>query len=74
MSDARAVRWRLILGDGSEKLGELSGVDARRAASLDFLYDRETVDLLGGDGPSQLTVPTWINEISELFPLSLIHI
>lgn len=68
MSDARAVRWRLILGEGSEKLGELSGVDGRRAASLDFLYDRETVDLLGGDGPSQLTVPTWINEISELFP------
>lgn len=39
----RITRWRLILGDGSEQLGALSGEDQQRAELLNFLYSRETV-------------------------------
>lgn len=72
----RNRRWRLILGDGSEKCGDLDAEDARRSQALSFLYDRER----GGQGsvgrgadlsPSTLTVPEWINEVHELFPVQV---
>ncbi|MDO5675910.1 MAG: VWA domain-containing protein [Propionibacteriaceae bacterium] len=73
--DQRTTRWRLILGEGSEAMGGLSGMAAEQDAALAFLYDRETNDGgaageggQGGSGPSLLTVPTWINAVNELFP------
>ncbi|MEJ5996725.1 VWA domain-containing protein [Corynebacterium sp. H130] len=68
MTDQRMARWRLILGEGAEVLGELDGADEQRVEALDFLYSRETVGMSGGVGPSTLNVPTWINAIRDLFP------
>lgn len=68
MTDERICRWRLILGEGSEVLGEVDGIAARQLEALDFLYSRETTGGIGGIAPSALTIPTWINEIKELFP------
>jgi len=75
----RRIRWRLVLGQGAEDiLGAVpEGVWQEREATLGFLYDREydqdrNVRLDGGRrgglGPSQLTVPEWINAVHELFP------
>jgi Mg-chelatase subunit ChlD len=81
MSDdrTRRVRWRLVLGSGSEGcLGGLPGGEwQERDDCLSFLYDREYGagrNVRGGPkGPgsldeSQLTVPDWINNVHELFP------
>ncbi|MFO0673773.1 MAG: VWA domain-containing protein [Polyangiaceae bacterium] len=78
---AALVRWRLVLGDSAEEaLGgsALSDADAAADAALSWLYDRsdeegDARDLRGSDrsaglGPSQLTVPAWINEVHRLFP------
>ena len=67
----RTQRWRLILGEGSEELGPLDGLVARRAAALDYLYTREGADgseRSAGTGLSALTAPEWINSVRELFP------
>jgi len=45
--------------------------------ALAWLYGRDgsgdTLDRHGGDAPSQLSVPEWINEIHELFPKETIE-
>jgi Mg-chelatase subunit ChlD len=73
----RRVRWRLVLGEGTEEvLGGLpSGEWQGRDRALGYLYDREYGagrNVRGGGpgslDPSQLTVPEWINEVHELFP------
>lgn len=79
----RLVRWRLVLGKGTEDLlgGLPEGAEGRDAA-LEYLYGRE----YGGkrnvrqSGPrsgsldeSQLSVPDWINQIHELFPKKTIE-
>lgn len=67
----RLQRWRLVLGEGSEKLGELSETAAGQSQVLGYLYDREGRGAgggPGGSGPSQLTVPDWINQVQTLFP------
>lgn len=80
---ARLVRWRLVLGKGTEDLlGGLPGDAAAQDDALEYLYGRE----YGGKrnvrqgGPrsgsldeSQLTVPDWINQIHELFPKKTIE-
>jgi Mg-chelatase subunit ChlD len=71
------TRWRLVLGRfARERLpGQLGGAAARMEAALDFLYSREYqgrgVRERGQAGtldPSQLTVPTWLHTVRELFP------
>lgn len=65
-------RWRLVLGKSAEQCGigfsptEGDNEDCEGAEStLSFLYG----DAKGaGSGASQLTVPRWIDQVSELFP------
>lgn len=84
----RLPRWRLMLGEAAELgLGSpgLSDADLACDAALAWLYDRDASlarrDVRGqrgrsdkgGRGPSQLTVPDWINEIHRLFPKETIE-
>ena len=79
----RLIRWRLILGEGAESaLGcSLEGSWAERDQALGFLYNREytgrrnvrQTEKQGGSGPSQLTVPDWINAVHTLFPKKTIE-
>jgi Mg-chelatase subunit ChlD len=73
------ARWRLILGPGAEGVfGALpDGEWGEQDAALGFLYDREYATgrnvrpggaRSGGLGPSQMTVPEWINKVHVLFP------
>ncbi|OYN90512.1 VWA domain-containing protein [Parenemella sanctibonifatiensis] len=62
----RLRRWRLVLGEGSESLGELDERSSAQSAALGFLYDRESTGR-GGRGASTLTTPEWINQIRDLF-------
>jgi Mg-chelatase subunit ChlD len=76
MTEAVLRRWRLVLGKYSQaSLGVgLSGESVRMDRALEYLYGRE---YLGRDvrevtpgtlDPSQLTIPTWLDEVRELFP------
>jgi Mg-chelatase subunit ChlD len=80
----RLIRWRLVLGAGSEQaLGGLpEGEWQERDTCLGYLYDREYGagrNVRGSSGqkgsldPSQLTVPDWINHVHELFPARTIE-
>jgi Mg-chelatase subunit ChlD len=79
----RRLRWRLVLGAGTEDLlGALpSGEWQGREAALAYLYDREhgpERNVRDGEGrgsldPSQLSVPDWINAVHELFPRKVIE-
>ncbi|GFE78638.1 hypothetical protein GCM10011487_06380 [Steroidobacter agaridevorans] len=73
-------RWRLLLGEaaeGSLQTGSGNGPAYGMDRALAWLYGREgsgdTLDRHGGDAPSQLSVPEWINEIHELFPKEAIE-
>jgi Mg-chelatase subunit ChlD len=63
-------RWRLVLGKDAERCGiKLSGTGsgedcAAAEEALSFLYD----DRSGRSETSTLTVPSWIDAVSELFP------
>lgn len=83
----KLIRWRHILGRFSEnKLQcQISAEDLRREAALDYLYGKEyqgrgvrgehnTDKNPGSLDPSQLTVPTWIHEIQELFPKETVEV
>lgn len=90
MSDAadeeRIPRWRLVLGPGSEPMGELDSASAQRERALGFLYRRgrgprgrgggsaQDDGRQGGSQDSDLTVPDWINTIHELFPQRTVEI
>lgn len=69
---AHVARWRLVLGRTAEQkglsLGE--GAQARAAcAAIDFVFEEQrNEDRGGGSAPTSLTVPTWIDAVSELFP------
>lgn len=81
-------KWRLILGKYSNEQipfsnenGEISYMDMD--ALLDFLYAREyseedgvrkDTDKRGSLSPSDLTVPSWITKIRELFPKETVEI
>jgi Mg-chelatase subunit ChlD len=79
----RMMRWRLVLGEGTEEtLGGLGEDWQRREQALRFLYGREygpgrnvraRSAQGGGLGESQLTVPEWINEVHQLFPKKTIE-
>lgn len=79
MSSSHLLRWRLVLGRGTEDvLGGLpAGEWQDRDEALGYLYDREGAGRnvrgggggpRGGLGESQLTVPEWINAVHQLFP------
>lgn len=75
-------RWRLILGKYSEGSISFSEGDGLNYADmddvLDFLYGREYGEnrglRKGSLDPSNLTVPSWITKIRELFPKSTVEI
>ncbi|EMK24067.1 vWA domain-containing protein [Leptospira kirschneri] len=69
------IRWKLILGNGSEQsFGNetFSEEQQRMNVAIEYLYGREYKEdrnvRTGGLNESNLTVPLWINEIHELFP------
>jgi Mg-chelatase subunit ChlD len=62
-------RWRLVIGKTAEQVGIGTGTDQRAAsaaAALDFVFQGD--DRGAGSGDSVLTVPTWIDAVTELFP------
>lgn len=76
------ARWRLVLGEAAEASlgGSLDGTGRAMDAALSWLYGREgdlaerdIRDRQGGQGPSALTVPDWINEVHSLFPKETIE-
>lgn len=78
-------RWRLILGKYADQyigFTEGSGRYSEMSDLLEYLYDREygeergirEEDRQGGQGPSSLTVPSWITKIRELFPKNTVEI
>ena len=74
------ARWRLVLGKVAEGHGIGCGGDenAERIEQLvGFLFEpgegqgqgrRSSSERTGGRGPSQLTVPDWVDAVQELFP------
>ncbi len=80
-ADPRTVaRWRLVLGREAEAEGLTVGNDSRLQrieALVGFLFEgsgeqgsQGSGDRKGGRGESMLSVPTWIDEVAELFPHS----
>ncbi|MBX3157574.1 MAG: VWA domain-containing protein [Deltaproteobacteria bacterium] len=66
--DEWLARWRLVLGKAAEEKGIGVGTDGRAAAAaaaIDFVFEGERG---GGTGASALTLPTWIDAVSDLFP------
>lgn len=66
-------RWRLVLGESAQEAMPLSGgLALEMDQALDFLYSREAGDdeyqETGGSGPSQMTIPTWLRKVRDLFP------
>jgi Mg-chelatase subunit ChlD len=62
-------RWRLVLGKVAEQRGLAIDGDAqalRAQSAIDFVFDGD--DRGGGRGGSTMTVPRWIDAVSELFP------
>ncbi len=80
---SRLIRWRLVLGAGTEStLGcSLDETWQRCDAALEYIYSREYGEernvrgesRQGGTGASQLTIPQWINEVHTLFPKETIE-
>jgi Mg-chelatase subunit ChlD len=68
MTDTEWIsRWRLVLGKAAEQRGIAigdNGAAKQTAAALDFVFE----DRGAGSGESELTVPRWIDAVSELFP------
>ena len=70
----RLRRWRMILGgDEADGTGQsLSGLDAKRDATLEALYDKE--DRKGGLGSSSPRVARWLGDIRGYFPSSVVQV
>ncbi|MCL2850605.1 MAG: hypothetical protein FWE61_11290, partial [Micrococcales bacterium] len=86
MSDllhADLERWRLVLGEAAEALGDcLCGQALAQDAALSWLYSHDgeaasrgvrppTRD--GGDGASVVAAVDWLGQIHELFPRETIE-
>lgn len=80
-SNKSLPRWRMVLGKYAKPSMPdcLSEGQGRMADALELLYSREYKErgvrqdqklAPGSLDPSQLNVPTWLNEIKELFPKS----
>ncbi len=76
-----ARRWRLVLGRyaASSLATELHGRGVRIDRALEFLYGREYEDRgmraqPGSLGPSQLTIPEWLDDVRELFPREVVEV
>lgn len=71
-------RWRLVLGkhaDDQITFQEEDSAYREMDDVLEFLYERERGEERGGSlDPSQLTVPTWVSKVRELFPKETIEI
>ena len=65
---AHVGRWRLVLGKVAEQQGLTAQDEQSRNAqsTIDFVFD-DGQKGAGSEG-SQLTVPKWIDAVSELFP------
>ncbi|MDP4146327.1 MAG: VWA domain-containing protein [Bacillota bacterium] len=84
ISDEEALnKWRLILGKYSKNNISFSGDSYIEMENLlDYIYGREYGESSGvrrdnrsgGREGSQLTVPSWINKIRELFPKNTVEI
>lgn len=70
----RLRRWRMILGgDEADGTGHtLSGMDSKRDATLEALYDKE--DRRGGLGSSSPRVARWLGDIRGYFPSSVVQV
>jgi len=72
----RLRRWRLLLGEQGEALGQLAGQDSRMDAALNALYQpgyqREKPN--GGYGKSMPRAAKWMGEVKNLFPSSSVEI
>lgn len=72
----RQRRWRLLLGEDGEQLGQLEGQDSRMDSVLGALYepgfDREKLG--AGYGKSMPKAAKWMGEIKQLFPSSAVEI
>ena len=74
-------RWRLVLGEAAdESMGDLSGQAAEADAALSWLYgqdpesaERDVMERQGGQGPSAMSVPEWVNAVHTLFPSETIE-
>jgi Mg-chelatase subunit ChlD len=77
------ARWRLVLGKSAEDQGITCGGDGeceRVERLVGFLFDEggegkggkgrsgRSKDRKGGQGDSTLTVPEWVDQVSDLFP------
>ncbi len=77
------IRWRLVLGEAAQDGLGCPGMDEDALAAdaaLGWLYgrdkglgDRDILERKGGQGPSALTVPDWINDVHRLFPKETIE-
>ncbi len=70
----RQRRWRLLLGDDAESLGNLSGADKQLDALLAQLYKPGYQDRRGGYGQSMPNAARWIGEVKNLFPASAVEV
>ncbi len=74
-------RWRLVLGEAAQpSLGSLDATHQGMDDALSWLYDRdpgfaerETANRQGSLGPSNLTIPDWIDKVHRLFPKETIE-
>ena len=66
----QATRWRLALGKEAEEQGmSLEADEAKRMERLlNFVFETDDGERSGGSGASTLSVPGWIDGVSELFP------
>ncbi len=77
-------RWRLLLGKyADEDLALSNSVFEEMDSLLEFLYGREYSesrgirgegDRVGGEGPSLLEVPNWIQKVRKLFPKETVEV
>ena len=68
-------RWRLILGrDAEESCGGLGSAEIRMDKALAALYDDDASERRGGLGASAPKVSTWLGDIREYFPQSVVQI
>lgn len=74
------ARWRLVLGKNAEAHNINTGQNAELArieALIGFLFEsgmgdgtQPSKNRKGGLGPSHITIPQWVEGVSELFPQS----